>query len=639
MNGARPVHLPDTIGAVTAQPPLGQPARAPEDGAEPPLRVVLDLGNVWRVALTLVGVAALVSLGLLVLRRGSGVLSTVVIAWFASIAMEPAVSRLSRRMRRGVATGIVMVGLVLLGAGFLLAFGRLFLDQLAQILRGMPAFVQALIEWANARLHTDYNVNDVLASLELTPAQVARYAGELAGGVLGVLGSLAGAVFGLLAFTLLTFYLSADAPRLRHWVVTLFPARAQGVVQTIWDVTATKTGGYVAGRSVLAAVNAVLSTVVFLVIGMPYWLALGIWTGVVAQLVPTIGTYISIALPVLVGLLSPRPWVGLAALAWSLIYQQVENLALEPRVNARAVSVHPAVAFVSVVLGVSLFGPVGALLAVPVVAMLLSLVGLYATRYELAGEPGQVQAPVVLVIEHEPGAGAGRVGQWLRASGVRLRVCRPYAGQTVPERVDADGLLVLGGSSGATEDEDAPWLPATRALIRQAVADAVPTWGICLGAQLLAVALGGEVARGEAGPEIGVGVLRRTGEPDPVFGDLPVTSRAAQFHQDAVTRLPEGAVRLLEGEVYPVQAFRVGECAWGVQFHPEVGAEQMAAWAREVPEMLAQAGRAEAELVEEMVCAQDELDATWEPAARRWAEQVRARAGGPPQPASGGAAG
>ena len=121
----------------------------------------------------------------------------------------------------------------------------------------------------------------------------------------------------------------------------------------------------------------------FAIIGMPSWLALGIWTGVVAQFVPTIGTYISIILPVIVGLLSGHPWIGVAALVWALIYQQVENLTIEPKISARAVNVHPAFAFAAVMVGTALFGVAGALLAIPVGAMIISLADMRNTRYEL----------------------------------------------------------------------------------------------------------------------------------------------------------------------------------------------------------------------------------------------------------------
>jgi predicted PurR-regulated permease PerM len=134
---------------------------------------------------------------------------------------------------------------------------------------------------------------------------------------------------------------------------------------------------------ILAGINAGTSAIVFAVIGMPYWLPLALWTGIVAQFVPTIGTYISIILPVVVGLLSPNPWVGVIALVWAVLYQQVENLTIEPKISAKAVEVNPAVSFIAVLLGAALFGVAGAFLAVPVIAMLLSLLDIYGHRYEL----------------------------------------------------------------------------------------------------------------------------------------------------------------------------------------------------------------------------------------------------------------
>jgi len=151
----------------------------------------------------------------------------------------------------------------------------------------------------------------------------------------------------------------------------------------VWDTTAEKTGRYVSVRVVLALINGTTSGIFFLIIGLPSWLALGIWTGLVAQFVPAIGTYISIVLPVIVGLLSPNPWLGVIVLGWAIAYQQVENLTIEPRLSARAVNVHPAVSFASAILGLALFGIAGALLAIPVVAMLLTLMDIYRTRYEL----------------------------------------------------------------------------------------------------------------------------------------------------------------------------------------------------------------------------------------------------------------
>jgi GMP synthase-like glutamine amidotransferase len=184
----------------------------------------------------------------------------------------------------------------------------------------------------------------------------------------------------------------------------------------------------------------------------------------------------------------------------------------------------------------------------------------------------------VLVVQHAAHEGLGRLFDWLPAVGVDVHPIHPYLGHRVPPSVEGDALIVLGGPMGATDDEVAPWLPMTRALLRTAVDDGVPTLGICLGAQLLAVAAGGEVMRGEAGPELGLGeVTVPVGDDLLVAGTMPVV----QWHHDAVTVLPDGAELLASSALYQVQAFRVGEVAWGLQFHVEANADMVSAWARE----------------------------------------------------------
>jgi predicted PurR-regulated permease PerM len=375
-------------------------------GHIPTVRTVLVPANVWRVGLTLAGLAALLLFARFVLADGGSVIFTVVMSWFLSLAMEPAVAKLSTRMRRSLATLVVMVGAGLFAIGFLVAFGSLFVEQAAQLLRGLPAIVEAVLGWANDTLGTNYQAGDILASISLSPDDVAVYAQDVLGGLLGLAGSVAAAIFSFFAIILLTFYLSADGPRLRQWLASLMPPQPQRLFLSVWDLSLEKTGGYVAARVVLATINGVTSAIVFLVIGMPSWLALGIWTGLVAQFVPTIGTYIAIALPVLVGLASPEPWIGVVALGWAVLYQQVENLTLEPRISARAVHLHPGVAFASVMLGASLFGAGGALLAIPVTAMLLAVFDAYFERTHVV--PALVTGE--LADPYDPGGPAGTAG-------------------------------------------------------------------------------------------------------------------------------------------------------------------------------------------------------------------------------------
>ena len=348
--------------------------------------VRLSPGNIWRVGLVILAIIGLALFIKFLLEDGGGVLFVILMAWFAALAMAPLVERMSRVMKRGLATIIVMVAFLLFAAFFLFAFGNLLVDQLVQLAMEVPGVIDQALGWANERLGTAYEFNDILAMFDVETADLALYAGEIVIGVLGFVTSLVGSVFSIFTFGLFLFYFSAQLPQFQRWVASLFPERVQEFVMNVWRLTSEKTGGYIGARVILATINSATTAIVFLIIDMPYWLPLALWTGIVAQFVPTIGTYISIALPVLVGLLSENPYVGLLALAWAVVYQQIENLTIEPRISAKAVNVNPAVAFGSVLLGASLFGVAGAFLAIPVTAMLLSLLDIYGKRYELIAE-------------------------------------------------------------------------------------------------------------------------------------------------------------------------------------------------------------------------------------------------------------
>src|SRR6476620_5121128 len=128
--------------------------------------------NVWRAGLVLLAVVAFGLFVQFVIGDGGGVLFTVLMAWFGAIAMAPAVDRLARHMRRGLATGIVMLTLVLFIVLFFLAFGRLFADQLAELMRQIPTLIDGVLAWVNSTFSQSLSRDDILSAVDLSAAQI-----------------------------------------------------------------------------------------------------------------------------------------------------------------------------------------------------------------------------------------------------------------------------------------------------------------------------------------------------------------------------------------------------------------------------------------------------------------------------------
>lgn len=233
----------------------------------------------------------------------------------------------------------------------------------------------------------------------------------------------------------------------------------------------------------------------------------------------------------------------------------------------------------------------------------------------------------ILMVQNGPHGGPGRLGDWLTADGAALDVVHAYRGDPLPERLDHQALVVLGGAYLPDEDDRAPWLAAARTLTRQALREGTPYLGICLGGQLLAQVAGGRV-RGEHGtPEFGSTPLslRAEAADDPLFHGLPSRVTAIERHVDAITALPPGARWLAESDDCPYQAFRVGATAWGVQFHPEVTAERVRQWD---PELLRARGFDPEEVHRRAAADEATAEPVWREVSRRFAATVARGRGG-----------
>ncbi len=230
-----------------------------------------------------------------------------------------------------------------------------------------------------------------------------------------------------------------------------------------------------------------------------------------------------------------------------------------------------------------------------------------------------LHAPI-LVLENADDAPVARLGDWLTAAGAELDVRRLESGDGVPESLDGySALVVLGGGMNAYDDSRAPYLPAVKQRLADAVRDELPTLAVCLGAQLLAVAVGGRVSLGSA-PEYGAQLVakRQAAANDPLFKELPITPDVLQWHVDEVVALPGSAVQLAASPACEQQAFRIGRLAWGVQFHIETTPEIVTDWARQdAPELLDYDLDS---ILARAIAIHDDLAEAWAPVATRFVE-------------------
>ncbi|MFJ9640222.1 AI-2E family transporter [Streptomyces sp. NPDC101178] len=338
-----------------------------------------------------------------------GLLTNVLIAFFLALAIEPAVGRMAARgMRRGLATFIVFIGLMIFSAGFVVLLGSMLAGQIVDMVDDFPKYIDSVINWVNHTFHTELSRVQVQDSL-LHSDWLQKYVQNSASGVLDVSTTVLGGLFRLLTIFLFSFYFAADGPRLRRALCSVLPPARQTEVLRAWEIAVDKTGGYLYSRGLMALISGVAHYILLVVLGVPYAPALAVWVGLVSQFIPTIGTYLAGALPMLIAF-TVNPWYALWVLGFVVVYQQFENYVLQPKLTAKTVDIHPAVAFGSVVAGTALLGAVGALIAIPAVATLQAFLGAYVKRYDVTDDP-RVHGG------HRPRRGGSAVSRIRRALG------------------------------------------------------------------------------------------------------------------------------------------------------------------------------------------------------------------------------
>jgi predicted PurR-regulated permease PerM len=299
----------------------------------------------------------------LAVQNAAGVLLLIFIALFLAVGLNPAVVRLRRwGLPHGLAVATVALGIILLLCGGLFALVPPVVNESTEVIDNLPGYVDQLNNNPTIRdLNERYDIIQ-RASSAVTPQNITR----ALGGVLGGASLVFGTVFRVLTVLVLTIYFMAAFDRMKEGAYQLVPASRRQRVRLISDEILAKVGAYMVG-ALAVAILAGTSTYIFLIItGVAYPFALAVVVAV-CDLIPQIGATLGAIVVSVVGFANSLP-VGIACVIFFIVYQQVENYLIYPKVMRRSVEVSDVSAIVAALLGVALFGVIGALVAIPAVA-------------------------------------------------------------------------------------------------------------------------------------------------------------------------------------------------------------------------------------------------------------------------------
>jgi predicted PurR-regulated permease PerM len=322
-----------------------------------------------------------------ILGRLRTLLIMILVAFFLSLAMEPAVDRLARRgWRRGSATALVLGVVLLFSAVFLAAAGSIVVGQAGDLIDRAPRYVRDFERFVNDDLGIDFNADSIVRDLRKGNGGLSANNSEIVSNAVGVALAVGRGLLYFVTVLIFAFYMTADGPRMRRSICSRLPQARQEVVLDTWEIAIDKTGGYLYSRGIQAVVSALVTWAFLFTLGVPYSLALGLWVGIVSQFIPTVGTYIAMVLPVIVAL-KQNASTALWVLLFLVLYQQFENYILGPRVTKHSMDVHPALAIGTVFAGGLLLGGVGAILALPATAVIQAVISGYTTEREIIDAP------------------------------------------------------------------------------------------------------------------------------------------------------------------------------------------------------------------------------------------------------------
>jgi predicted PurR-regulated permease PerM len=353
---------------------------APEPTAEPPAWVasMVRRGIWWAISAILITLAALWFLGV----ERSLVRYLVTAALFA-LALDPAVTWLNqnRGWRRGSATGVLLAGLFVVLVVFAVSLAAVVAREANQVVDQLPAYIDKLNAFTRDQFQTTFISASQRADAVDATNHVADYLREHTDDVIGGVTSALSGIFSLFTIGLFTFYLAADGPKVRRALLARLPPERQARVLFAGETAIQKVGAYLYSRLTLAAINAAVMFITLKIVGAPFALPLSLFVGIVAEFIPIVGTYLAGVVPILVVLAENGPAGAVVVLIEIIVYQQLENYVLSPRISAKTIELNAGVAFGAAMAGGAVGGFLGAFFALPIAATIQEFIKAYGTTY------------------------------------------------------------------------------------------------------------------------------------------------------------------------------------------------------------------------------------------------------------------
>jgi predicted PurR-regulated permease PerM len=345
--------------------------------------------------------AATTVVGLYALYTVRAILVRILIALFIAVSLDPAVRLLTRRgMRRGVAVTLIFLLAAALAAAFLISVIPPLVTQFRNLTDDLPGYFTRLQGRSSQfrELNDRYHVSDQLRGL------VGTLPGRLGSGVLGFTSRVFGAVFNTLTVLVFTVYFMADMPRIRAGVVRLFPVDRRPRARQVVDLVVDKVGGYMIGNIIISLIAGVASFIAFSLLGVPFAVPLAFIVAL-CDLIPMIGATLGAIIGVTVALFSTDLWHTVLVAAFFIGYQQLENYLIAPRVLKTTVELGAAAVLIAGLIGATVLGLVGALMAIPVAAAFNVLLNERLLAHETAAGVGPGDGAAAAVAQPPEEAG------------------------------------------------------------------------------------------------------------------------------------------------------------------------------------------------------------------------------------------